>query len=33
MSAQAMLEIQIALQRGDCANASRLQESYKQRFR
>ncbi|MEN3333668.1 MAG: Ca-activated chloride channel [Blastocatellia bacterium] len=29
---QAMLEIQIASQRGDCANAHRLQDSYKQRF-
>jgi hypothetical protein len=30
---QAILEIQIAAQRGDCENARRLQESYRQRFR
>ncbi|HEY9232551.1 MAG TPA: hypothetical protein VIS78_10395, partial [Blastocatellia bacterium] len=29
---QAILEIQIAAQRGDCVNARRAQENYKQRF-
>jgi len=29
---QAILEIQIAAQRGDCQNAHRLQDSNKQRF-